>query len=93
MIIYALIDTKETLSSFFGKMALSIDITGNVMFSGMFNDWLATGYKFGNRKETISSVLGKNKRDGTLTGLGTSLANILDFIDENHCIKSIDNNV
>jgi hypothetical protein len=47
------------------------------------------GYQFGNINETISSALGKNKRDNTLTKVGLLLCYILDSIDENHCIKSI----
>jgi len=75
-----------------GRLALSIDMAGNVLLARPMNDLLKTkhGYKFGNRKETISSVLGKNKRDKTLTILGISIANILDFIEKDHCIKSID---
>jgi len=38
-------------------------------------------------------VLGKNKRDGTLTYLGYALSSILDTIDTNHCIDAIDENV
>ena len=48
------------------------------------------GYEFGKRKETISSVLGKNQRDKTLTFTGKAIAFILDKIDKNHCQKSID---
>ena len=75
-----------------GDLALSIDMAGNVLLRRPMNAWLITeeGYKFGNRKETISSALGKNKRDETLTPFGRGIANLLDFIDENHCLKSID---
>lgn len=76
-------------------IATSIDASGNVVCVDLFNITLIkkNGYKFGNRKETISSALGKNQRDGTLTIAGTALCEILDFIDPNHCEKSIDNNV
>jgi hypothetical protein len=47
-------------------------------------------HRFGHPDETISSVLGKNKRDNTLTKLGAILSNVLDFLDENHSIKSIE---
>ena len=49
------------------------------------------GYKFGAEDETISSALGKNQRDNTLTKTGKKLVWILDKIDKNHCIKSINN--
>lgn len=74
-------------------IATSIDASGNVVCVDLFNITLIkkNGYKFGNRKETISSALGKNQRDATLTIAGTALCAILDFIDPNHCQKSIDN--
>lgn len=74
-------------------IATSIDASGNVVCVDLFNITLIkrNGYKFGNRKETISSALGKNQRDETLTIAGTVLCAILDFIDPNHCQKSIDN--
>ena len=79
----------------FLSIATSIDASGNVVCKDLFNLILKQkkGYEFGNRKETISSVLGKNKRDNTLTGLGESVAFILDKIDPNHCLKSIDNKI
>lgn len=76
----------------FLSIATSIDASGNVVCKDLFNLILKHkgGVEFGNRKETISSVLGKNQRDGTLTGLGKALAFVLDKIDQNHCLKSID---
>jgi hypothetical protein len=76
----------------FLSIATSIDASGNVVCKDLFNLCLkhASGYEFGKRKETISSVLGKNQRDNTLTGLGKGVAFILDIIDKNHCYKSID---
>ena len=47
------------------------------------------GYKFGNPKETMSSVLGKNQRDKTLTLLGDVLRWALDRIEKDHCLLSI----
>jgi 8-oxo-dGTP diphosphatase len=77
------------------EMALSIDQFGNCACQYLFNDLLIKegGYRFGNIDETISSVLGKNKRDNTLTWLGQLLSNILDAIDENHVLKSIDETI
>ena len=48
--------------------------------------------RFGNPDETISSVLGKNKRENTLTKTGKALDWILDKLDPNHSIKSIEEN-
>lgn len=74
------------------SIATSIDTSGNVVCKDLFDLTLRTknGYRFGKRKETISSVLGKNKRDETLTRTGKVVAKILDFLDENHCLNSID---
>ena len=47
------------------------------------------GYKFGNKQETISSVMGKNQRDGTTTLAGRGLRILLDVVEHNHCILSI----
>ena len=82
----------DVVSNLLFRVAVVIDMTGNVLGEEIFNDLLIqeNGYKFGNRKETISSVLGKNQRDNTLSGAGVTLCNILDTIDTNHCMKSID---
>lgn len=76
----------------FLSIATSIDASGNVVCKDLFNLILKkkVGYEFGKRKETVSSALGKNQRDDTLTGLGKALAFVLDKIDPNHCLKSID---
>jgi hypothetical protein len=85
----------KVINDFFRETAVDIDRFGNRNFRTLWNLTMITneGYKFGNIKETISSVLGKNKRDGTLTKIGMILCDILDFFDKNHCIKSIDENV
>ena len=72
---------------------IAIDVFGNVFFKHLFNWALRhnVGYKFGSQGETISSVLGKNQRDNTLTKTGKGLALLLDTIDPNHCFKSIKN--
>ena len=76
---------------YFRSTALSIDIWGNGEFRTLWNSRLIIegGYQFGREGETISSALGKNKLMGTLTKEGNKLANILDKIDSNHCIKSM----
>lgn len=76
----------------FFRAAYSIDQFGNVIASELFNDVLIKkgGYKFGNPDETISSVMGKNYRDNTLTSAGKVLRVVLDTIDENHCLNSIE---
>ena len=83
------------LGEYFLIFSIAIDVAGNVALGPLFNLIMIkkNGYKFGNRKETISSVLGKNKKLNTLTKKGLILSNILDKIDPNHVLDSIDNNV
>lgn len=47
-------------------------------------------YKFGEYKEPISSVMGKNKRIGNYTKFGILIDKIL---GKNHTIKSIEENI
>lgn len=82
---------KEIDNDFF-NVALVNDQKGNVVYKHLFNRLLIRGFgvPFGNEDETVSSVLGKNLRDGTLTKLGKIVCKILDTIDPNHCLNSID---
>jgi hypothetical protein len=79
------------VKGYFRSTALSIDIWANREFRTLWNAQLRTeeGYEFGKLGETISSALGKNQRDGTLTKKGKILVAILDFLDKNHCENSI----
>lgn len=80
------------VGEFLLKIAISVDQLGNVIMQHLLNLlWVKKeGYKFGNRDETISSALGKNKQNNTLTGFGKAIDNILDIIDANHSLNSID---
>lgn len=80
------------LGEYLLKIAVSIDQLGNVLMQHLLNGvWIKKGgYKFGNRDETISSALGRNKKLGTLTGFGILIDKILDKIDPNHSLNSID---
>jgi len=83
----------KTLSEFFLEVAISIDNTGNVMMQHLLNDLLLmkrpTTYYFGNKKETISSVIGKNSLTNTLSPLGKALNAFLNWIDKDHSFNSI----
>jgi len=74
------------------QIAISIDQLGNVIMQHLLNLlWIKKdGYLFGNRDETISSVIGKNKLLNTLTNFGRLMDKILDIIDTNHSLNSID---
>ena len=82
----------KRLDQQFLSIATSIDASGNVICKDLFNLILIKkgGYEFGKRKETISSVLGKNQRDKTLTRTGKVIVFILDKIETDHCLISID---
>ena len=74
------------------QIAISIDQLGNVSMQHLLNSlWIKKGgYYFGNRDETISSAIGRNKNLGTLTFFGRSIDRLLDTIDPNHSLNSID---
>lgn len=80
------------IGEFLLKIAISIDQLGNVIMQHLLNLLLVKteGYRFGNRDETISSAIGKNKEKDTLTALGKLIDAILDIIDRNHSLDSID---
>lgn len=82
-----------TTTTYFRDIALCLDIMGNVMCQYLFGVLLTTPesvHHFGQVGETVSSVLGKNERDNTLTDIGSLLANILNWLDKKHCYNSID---
>lgn len=74
------------------KIAIALDQLGNVLMQHLLNEImiLKGGYKFGNRDETISSVLGKNIEMNMLSKLGKALNSILDTVDASHSLNSID---
>lgn len=83
---------KGDLGKYFYWVAYTIDQSGNVVCMDLFNWALikrTSLNKFGDPDETISSVLGKNQRDGTLTKLGLFIVKILDWIDPNHSLDAI----
>ena len=84
--------TWKRLNGYFREEAVAIDRFGNSQYRSLFNAWFVAenGYQHGNINETISSVLGKNEYFGTLTKTGKVLVSILNYIDKNHCAKSID---
>ena len=88
-----LLSDIEIIKQYYLKMAISLSQFGNVIMEGLFNIILIdTGkYKFGNPDETISSVIGKNQLNDSLTRLGRLLNWILEKFDKNHSIDSIEN--
>lgn len=85
------IESKDHAKGYFRSTAVNIDKFGNREFRTLWNAILRIqpGYEFGNINETISSALGKNERDKTLTTTGKILVWILNKLDKDHCKKSI----
>lgn len=84
--------TDYEVQGYFMNTAVNLDRFGNYEFRTLWNAVLIcknSTHRFGDFRETISSVLGKNQRAGTLSATGRALAALLDWIDEGHCVKSI----
>lgn len=75
------------------SIAISIDQLGNTACKYLFNAIFIKNdiIEFGNINETVSSVLGKNYKNNNLTFLGKKLNLILNLIETNHTLKSIEN--
>lgn len=78
------------------EKAASRDQTGNVVHSTILNRFLIppNGYKFGDKDETVSGVLGINEilRYIEEKPLGSKLVKLLNNIEKEHCYISIDEN-
>lgn len=99
-----LVKKKGKLEGYDRSQALAIDVFAGRNYRSLWNTTLIKpeGYKFGVDGETMSSCLGKNEVDGTLTTqphpdmpkwfYGTNLSKILDkaFSEKNHCFNAID---
>lgn len=74
---------------YFSDSAVTLDKLANREFRTLWNKTLIKwdGYDFGNSNETISSVLGKNIQNETLTTTGKALVFIL---TKKHCLDAID---
>jgi hypothetical protein len=83
----------NSLSVYFLELALALDNAGNVLMQHVLNDALLIRnektYLFGNKMETISSVIGKNLVTNTLSPMGLALNAILHWIDKDHSLNSI----
>lgn len=87
---------QTTWYLYFYNAAIGLDESGNTVASRLFNDLLIhkdKGYHFGMPGETISSALGKNVERQTLKPLGSALNWLLNKIQANHSIISINNKI
>lgn len=93
-IIYAgRLQSWEVVKSWLWSIAYALDQLGNVIVQHLFNVWMITpesSHHFGNPDETVSSVMGKNERAGTLSPSGKLLVSILHWLDPNHSIDAIE---
>ena len=81
----------QRVSAYIRKNAIFVDILGNIICGTFFNLVLIkdSTYRFGERPETVSKVLGINEMNGTLTDLGKRIVWILDKIEKDHCKNAI----
>ena len=93
----SMVKQVHALSVYFLELAIAIDNLGNALMQHVLNDALLIKnektYYFGNKLETISSVIGKNSLTGTLSFLGLRLNAFLHWIDANHSLNSINYDV
>tara|TARA_R110000851_G_scaffold332793_1_gene509980 strand:- start:1322 stop:1606 length:285 start_codon:yes stop_codon:yes gene_type:complete len=85
----------ETLDRYLYRIARSIDQTGNATYPVIFTlvcvkRWTGIWVLFGDEDETISSVLGKNRRRESLSLFGRLLSLLLEWLDNNHLEKAIE---
>lgn len=95
-------ERKKKMQEYDRQEAMALDGFANRNYRTFWNIYLIkeNGYKFGVDGEMISSALGKNEVDKTLSEkgkgrlskwfYGIKLVKILDKLDKNHCINSID---
>ena len=88
------IDGIKTIDFKLWHLGIMVDQIGNIVCSELFDALLIKSEstnKFGTLDETVSSVLGKNQKEKTLTKAGWWLVGVLDKIEKDHCLKSIKN--
>jgi len=93
-VIVAVFTKWSDLYTYFFNVAKGINELGNAVCGNLFNITLIKhgGYHFGLPGETISSALGKNVERDTLSVAGKVLNAILNKIQANHAIISIQTN-
>jgi hypothetical protein len=88
--IFNALNVKE--KGYLKDSAVNLDRYANREFRFSLNKYLIlekSPDRFGNIEETISGVLGKNQLSSNLTKFGKCLVWLLNKIEKNHCIKSI----
>lgn len=97
--LYSVKKEYGTTKGYFKSTAISIDIWAKTEFRALWkeylfqDDWEYLNNYDWQKPETLSSMLGKCQRAGKEKPKGKLLIKILDFLDENHCENSINNNI
>lgn len=89
-LIYTLIRNLKGIFTLGNKIAYLIDILGNVSCSELLNDATLIkkgNFLYGNPRETISEVLGKNLFINNLTATGHQLIYLIELHDYKHFHK------
>lgn len=98
------VDKKNgNTAGYFYDTAKNVDIWANREFRATWNARLVQAvekvgvitypYKFGVPGETISSALGKNQLQGTLSKEGWRLVRLLERFEKEHCVRWIDTGI
>ena len=89
-------DFNNRMSKYFYCSAYGLDQAASPLLKEPFNDWFIKpdGYKAGNPDDTLSYILGVNRKQNTLYFAGKMLAKIVDFIfnlfgDKNHIKNAV----
>ncbi len=87
---------KHEGNRYYINRAVGLDHLANVFFQYSLNFCCIkkdSVYKFGDIRESISGVLGKNKKVNKLTVFGLFLCKTLNNIQKDHVEKAIDNSI
>ncbi|MGV8914361.1 MAG: hypothetical protein ACOH1X_02820 [Kaistella sp.] len=95
-------ERRKKMAGYDRREAMALDAFAGRNYATLWNTYLKkeNGYKFGVLDEMVSSALGKNEADKTLSGKGAGrlskwfygdkLVRILNRLDTNHCRNAID---
>lgn len=89
-LVYTLFRNLKGVFVLGNKIAYLIDILGNVACLELFNDLTLIkrgNFLYGNPRETISEVLGKNLFISNLTSIGIQLVKLIELHDYKHFHK------
>ena len=96
MFIYGVLRAAKNkeLASYLKQIAIVLDVGSNVIGQYALNRAfrLNNWYAFGNRKDTISYAMAKNKQSNNLSKFGLWVEKIINLFEKDHLNKAIKNN-